>query len=118
MAKGQPKLLTFSSRRMSAILQLLKGLAGNSPAWQARVDELLAGSSVADLAAVLASRTTLPRLQHIQQQQQQGDVPAILELVELPAAAFGERFGVPAVQQKQEAEKAGQVAGQQQQPSS
>jgi hypothetical protein len=104
MAKGQPKLLTFSAKRMSTILQLLNSLANSSPAWQARVDELLAEKSIAELATVLANTNTLPRLQHIQQQQQQqqqGNAPAILELVTMPAAAFGEQFGVPAVQQKQ-----------------
>jgi hypothetical protein len=104
MAKGQPKLLTFSAKRMSSILQLLNSLADSSPAWQARVDKLLAGKSIAELATVLANANTLPRLQHVQQQQQQqGNAPAILDLVAMPAAAFAEQFGVPAVQQKQDA---------------
>lgn len=82
-------------------LELLQDLAGNSPVWQSKVAELVAANGGKDLAAVLADRNTLRRLQQVQEQQQQ-DVPGILELIQMSEKAFRKRFGGAAGQEPQQ----------------
>lgn len=86
---------------LAARLELLQDLAGNSPAWQSRVAELVAANDGKDLAAVLVGRDTLRRLQQVQEQQQQ-DVLGILELIRMSEEAFRERFGGAAGEEPQQ----------------
>jgi hypothetical protein len=77
-------------------LQLLQDLAGKSPAWNARVAELVGEGGVVQLAAVLNHSNTWGRLQQVlqQQQQQQQEVPAVMTLLSLPQARVDQQYGV------------------------
>jgi hypothetical protein len=89
----QPDATSGQQDSLSTRLQLLQDLAGSSPAWQARVTQLLAGEDLKDLAAVLGHRNTWERLRAVlgvqgQKEKQEGDVPELLQLLKMPAKEF------------------------------
>jgi hypothetical protein len=81
-------------------LQLLQDLAGKSPAWRARVAELVGEGGVSQLAAVLNHSNTWERLQQVllllqqqQQQQEEEEAPAVMAVLNLPQPHFEQQYG-------------------------
>lgn len=104
----QPRLLTLpgsGGQSLEARLQLVQDVAGSSPAWQERVQELVVAadgdSQVQEkLAAVLGHPMLVQRLIAVLQKQQtvvgrtQMDVaPELLPLLRMRADKFAEQFG-------------------------
>jgi hypothetical protein len=89
----QPDATSGQQDSLSSRLQLLQDLAGSSPAWQARVTQLLAGEDLKDLAVVLGHRNTWERLRAVlgaqgQKEKQDGEVSELLQLLEMPSQEF------------------------------
>lgn len=124
----RPALLSMAGESKASLgqrLQLLEQLAGTSPAWRARVAELVAGDQVELLADVLRHKRMWQRLNWVlqqaraKQQQQRGEAAPglILQLLQMSPKTFDKQYpGFIVWQQEQQEAAAAAAEAARQQP--